>query len=54
MAMVRYGFHVMWVPWRGRRRGSGSYQLGTLMLHTMLACALKTKFDVLPDVMEAK
>ncbi|KKN01649.1 hypothetical protein LCGC14_1125520, partial [marine sediment metagenome] len=54
MAMVKYGFHVMWVPWRSSRKSTGTRQLGTLVLHTMLACGLNQEWDILPDVMEVK
>ena len=45
MAFVKYGFHVLWIPWR-KRKSSGRYDLGMLLTHLMLGCALKKTFDV--------
>lgn len=53
MVIVKYGFHVIWLPWRGKRRTRGR-QLGTFLLHIMLACALRKTWDILPDLMEIK
>lgn len=51
MVMLKYGLHVLWLPWRGRGK-SLSRPLGTFMLHTMIACALKPHWEIYPEVLE--
>jgi hypothetical protein len=46
IAVAKYGLNVLWIPWGNsvnRRR-----QLGEVMLHLMLGCAIYKNIDVLP------
>jgi hypothetical protein len=49
MVIAKYGFHILWIPW-GTRSPSTRRKLGTLMIHIMLACALKRKIDIMPEL----
>ncbi len=46
-ALVKYGFHVLWIPWKSRNPETRR-KLGTFILHIMMSCALREKLDVLP------
>jgi len=53
LAIAKYDLRALFIPWKSRspvvRR-----KIGTLMLHLMLGCALKEKFDVPPILLEEK
>jgi ERCC4-type nuclease len=52
MVFVKYGLHVLWMPWRTRRTTYTRRQLGVFLAHLMLSCALFKTFDTLPEVLE--
>jgi len=52
LVFVKYGFHVLWMPWRKRRGTYERRQLGAFLAHLMLSCALMKSFDVLPEVLD--
>lgn len=49
LVIAKYGFHMLWVPWRSRRRTSRG-QLGLFLTHLMLTHALKRSYEILPEV----
>ena len=49
LVFVKYGFHVLWIPWRSRKSTS-RLQMGTFLVHLMLACALRRNLEILPEV----
>ena len=49
LVFAKYGFNVLWIPWRSRKT-TGKRHLGQFLLHTMLACGLNKTFDVLPGI----
>lgn len=49
MVFVKYGFHILWIPWRSRKK-TGRRQLGTFLAHLMLMSALRKSYEVLPEV----
>lgn len=51
MAIAKYGFHTIFLPWKSRSPDVRR-KVGTLMLHIMLACALKDVFDVPPVLLD--
>jgi len=51
MVFAKYGFHILWIPWRSRKRTRRG-QLGTFLAHLMLTYALKNSYEILPEVIE--
>ena len=51
LVFVKYGFHVLWMPWRNKRSTYKDRQLGVFLAHLMLSCALQKSFDVLPEAL---
>lgn len=49
VVLAKYGFGVLWWPW-GRRTPENRRKIGGVLVHLMLACALKNKIDILPEV----
>ena len=52
MVFVKYGFHVLWIPWRARKSTCSRRQLGVFLAHLMLSCALQKNFNVLPEILD--
>lgn len=52
LVCVKYGFNVLWMPWRSRKTTYARRQLGTFLAHLMLSCALGKNFDVLPEALD--
>ena len=52
LVFVKYGFHVLWMPWRARKTTYQRRQLGVFLAHLMLSCALQKSLDVLPEVLD--
>jgi ERCC4-type nuclease len=52
LVCAKYGFHVLWMPWRTRRTTYARRQLGVFLTHLMLSCALFKTFDILPEVLK--
>jgi ERCC4-type nuclease len=52
LVFVKYGFHVLWMPWRTRKTTYQRRQLGVFLAHLMLGCALQKSFDVLPEILD--
>lgn len=48
IVFAKYGFHILWIPWRSRKKTSRR-QLGTFLAHLMLTCALKGSYEILPE-----
>ena len=48
LAVAKYGFHLYFIPWKSRssvvRR-----KIGTMLVHMMLAYAIKDKFELTPE-----
>jgi ERCC4-type nuclease len=51
LVFAKYGFHVLWMPWRNRTSTYERRQLGVFLVHLMLSCALLKTLDVLPEVL---
>lgn len=51
LVFAKYGFHVLWIPWRSRKRTSQG-QLGLFLTHLMLAHALRKSYEILPEVID--
>lgn len=49
LVLAKYGFHVLWIPWRSRSKTART-QLGMFLAHLMLTCALKRNYEILPEV----
>ena len=52
LVFVKYGLHVLWMPWRARKTMYSKRQLGTFLAHLMLACALAKTFEIFPEALE--
>jgi len=50
LVFARYGFNVLWIPWRSRKT-TGKMQLGLFLIQLMLACRFKQSFEALPDIL---
>lgn len=48
---AKYGVHVLWIPWRHRKRTSTG-QLGLFLVHLMLGFALKKDLEILPEALK--
>ena len=51
LAIAKYGFNVMFLPWKSRC-STTRRKVGTLLVHLMLGYALSSKFDVPPVLLE--
>ena len=51
LAIAKYGFHVIFLPWRSRC-GNTRRKAGHLLLHIMMGYALQKTFDVPPHLLE--
>lgn len=52
LIFAKYGFNILWIPWRSRKRTRRG-QLGTFLAHLMLTHALRKSYEVLPEMMES-
>ena len=50
VAAAKYGLHLLWLPLK-RHDPSVRRKVGTMMVHLMLGCALKTYLDVVPELL---
>ena len=48
LMVAKYGFHVLWVPWRSRKTTNRT-QLGMFLAHLMLSHAVRRSYEVLPE-----
>ena len=53
MAIAKYDLRALFIPWKSKSPDTRR-KVGTLMLHLMLACALRETFDVPPVLLEEK
>jgi len=53
LAIAKYGLQALFIPWKSRS-SDVRRKVGTLMLHIMLACALRKSFDVPPVLLEER
>jgi len=53
LAIAKYDLRLIIMPWKSRS-SDVRRKMGTFMLHLMLGCALKEKFDVPPILLEEK
>ncbi len=51
LAIAKYGFHVIFLPWRSRC-GATRRKAGQLLLHIMMGYVLQKTFDVPPVLLE--
>lgn len=51
LAIAKYGFHVIFLPWKSRCAATRR-KAGHLLLHIMMGYVLKDKFDVPPVLLE--
>lgn len=51
LAIAKYGFHVIFLPWKSRNSDTRR-KAGTLLLHIMMGYALQKTFDVPPVLLE--
>jgi hypothetical protein len=51
LAIAKYGFHCIFIPWKSRSPDTRR-KVGTLLLHLMLGCALKEKFEAPPVLLD--
>lgn len=50
VAAAKYGLHLLWLPLK-RHDPSVRRKVGTMMVHLMLGCALKTHLDIIPELL---
>lgn len=53
LAIAKYGFHVIFLPWKSRCAATRR-KAGHLLLHLMMGYVLKRTFDVPPVLLEEK
>ncbi len=53
LAIAKYGFHVIFLPWKSRC-GATRRKAGHLLLHIMMGYVLQKTFDVPPVLLEEK
>ncbi|HDY87838.1 MAG TPA: hypothetical protein ENH82_06940 [bacterium] len=51
LAIAKYGFHVIFLPWKSRNSDTRR-KAGTLLLHLMMGYVLQHTFDVPPHLLE--
>ncbi len=51
LAIAKYGFHVIFLPWKSRNSDTRR-KAGTLLLHLMMGYVLQKTFDVPPVLLE--
>ena len=50
--IAKYGFQVLWIPWRTRRGTNRRLELGTFLVHLMLTHGLRKSYDIIPEIGE--
>ena len=48
LALAKYGFHAFFIPWRSRNPDTRR-KIGTMLVHIMLAFAIKGSYEILPE-----
>jgi len=48
LAVAKYGFHLFFIPWKSRNVDTRR-KVGTMLVHMMLAFAIKDKFEIVPE-----
>jgi ERCC4-type nuclease len=50
LAVAKYGFHLFFIPWRSRNQDARR-KVGTMLVHMMLAFAIKDGFEIVPETL---